>query len=138
MAKKFSPAKKISDTTLDKGVKNLMYGNKIFSGMYHSAYLELKMVEINMLGKDSAEIVQSNRIILLNKDFKLNPSEWEYVIAHCILHLAFGHFDANKISSPCTKKIWNMACDIYIAKFLSDVKIGTPSNLRYSYNIFWG
>lgn len=57
---------------------------------------------------------------------QLNPSEWEYIIAHCILHLSFGHFDADKMPTPCNKKIWNMACDIYIAKFLSDIKIGTP------------
>lgn len=125
MAKKFSPARKILDSSLNKGISNLLYHNKIFMEMYNRAYLELRKVESNILGKDSAAIVQSNGQILLNKDFKLNPSEWEYILAHCILHLAFGHFDADKIPAPCNKKIWNMACDIYIAKFLSDVKIGT-------------
>lgn len=125
MAKKFSPATKKPDSPLDKGISNLTFHNKIFSEMFSRAYLEIRKVESNILGKDSAAIVQSNGIILLNKDFKLNASEWEYIIAHCVLHLAFGHFDKNKILSPCNKKIWNMACDIYIAKFLSDVKIGT-------------
>ena len=119
MAKKFSPAKKIPDSPLNKGISNLLYGNKIFSKMFNHAYIELRQVENNILGKDCAAIAQSDGKIFLNKNFKLNASEWEYIIAHCILHLAFGHFDADKIPAPCNKKIWNMACDIYIAKFLS-------------------
>ena len=124
MAKKNIPAKK-SVSPLDIGISNLMYGNKIFGEMFSRAYIQVRKVENNILGKDSAAIVQSNGVILLNKDFKLNASEWEYILAHCVLHLVFGHFDANKISAPGNKKIWNMACDIYIAKFLADVKIGT-------------
>ena len=67
MAKKFSPAKKIVDSPLNKGIFNLMRHNKIFSEMFNRAYLETRKVECNILGKDSAAIVQSNGIILLNK-----------------------------------------------------------------------
>lgn len=126
MAKNFNAAKKIPETPLDKGINALLYGNRIFSEMFDRSYISLRRVENNVLGKDCAAIVQSDGRIFLNKDYRLNASEWEYVVAHCVLHLAFGHFDADRMPKPCNKQLWNMACDIYVAKFLSDIKIGTP------------
>ncbi len=96
----------------------------------------MRIVEDNFLDKNSAAIVQSDGKIFLNKNFKLSEREWAYVIAHCILHLSFNHFDFAKIPEPCDKKIWNMACDIFVAKFLSDIKIGKPP--FYSIEIFNG
>lgn len=48
-------------------------------------------------------------------------SEWVYVLAHCLLHLGLGHLIAK--DHPVA---WNAACDLYIAKFLADLKLGTP------------
>lgn len=74
--------------------------------------------------------------ITLNKDCDRTPSEWAHIIAHCMLHLCFGHFDAermpgffdenNKWRVDCDFRLWNMACDIYICKFLMDIKFGMP------------
>lgn len=91
------------------------------------------------MGK-SAAIVRSSGEIFLNKDLPLTPSQWAYAIAHCRLHLAFGHFDADRMPGcqktlpdgsthwivSCNKALWNTACDIYVSKFLSDIKFGTP------------
>ena len=90
------------------------------------------------MGKNIAAIVNSNGSISVNKDTYLTPGEWAYAIAHCQLHLAFGHFDAAKMPGyektkpdgtvekkvSCNIHLWNAACDIYIAKFLSDIKFG--------------
>jgi len=74
--------------------------------------------------------------ISLNKDCDRSPSEWAHIIAHCMLHLCFGHFDAehmpgfsdenNNWRTDCDFRLWNTACDIYICKFLTDIKFGTP------------
>ena len=94
----------------------------------------------NLLGKNSYACVYSYGAIFLNKDVYLAPKEWAYVIAHCMLHLAFGHFDAERmpgfaVEQPdgsfiwkvqCNKSLWNTACDLYITKFLWDIKFGTP------------
>ena len=75
--------------------------------------------------------------MLVNKDFLQSSDEWIYTIAHCELHLAFGHFDAEKMPGyeiteidgnkhwkvSCNTRLWNMACDIYITKFLTDAKM---------------
>lgn len=90
------------------------------------------------LGRNCAALVNGNGYILLNKNILLSPEQWAYAIAHCQLHLAFGHFDAEKMPRylleqaddsavkkvHCNTLLWNMACDMYIAKFLADIKFG--------------
>lgn len=112
----------------------------------------------NSMGRKTAAYVNSSGYIDLNQDVPLTPGQWAYAIAHCKLHLAFGHFDAEKMpgyrekpSSPapvaevllpagtdlknaagegqwkvsCSPFLWNVACDIYIARFLQDLKYGS-------------
>ena len=58
----------------------------------------------------------------------LSPEQWCYVMAHNLLHLAFGHFDKASIPSDCefVPALWNKACDIYITRFLYDIRLGEP------------
>lgn len=90
------------------------------------------------LGKNVYATISSKGEILLNENMCLQPKQWAYVIAHAKLHLAFGHFDSEKMPgytiTDTTGKsswktdfiplLWNMACDIYIDKFLADIKFG--------------
>ena len=90
------------------------------------------------MGKETYATVTSKGDLSLNETKCLSPKQWAYVIAHNMLHLAFGHFDAEQMpgytitdATGCKKKIteiqpllWNMACDIYVDKFLSDIKFG--------------
>ncbi|MBQ2802309.1 MAG: hypothetical protein IJF07_00215 [Lachnospiraceae bacterium] len=96
----------------------------------HSLFSNLRgrlvVCDKNRLGKDSAALVEANGSIYLNKDYFISPGQWAYVIAHCLLHLAFGHFDLKNLPPAFQKQLWNQACDIYIAKFLSDIKFGDP------------
>lgn len=112
-------------------------------------------MDAGMLAKNDAAVVTKEGLILLNPGYLLTPGQWAYVVAHCKLHLAFGHFDKEKMpigmsgendmymagngygqkwsegseDVPRTdyeKYLWNMACDIYVAKFLADIKFGQP------------
>jgi len=47
------------------------------------------------------------------------PEEWIYVLAHCLLHLGFGHYQERP-----DRREWNTACDCVVAKFLADLKLG--------------
>ncbi|HEY3368986.1 MAG TPA: VWA-like domain-containing protein [Symbiobacteriaceae bacterium] len=49
------------------------------------------------------------------------PDEWIYVLAHCLLHLGFGHFRTGR-GGPA----WSAACDCAVASFLEQVKLGRP------------
>ena len=91
------------------------------------------------MGKNAAVTDKSGHIYL-NRDVLLSEKQWAYVIAHCLLHLAFGHFDAERMPNYevyLTEKqhgrkqrfdpfVWNMACDISIDRFLTEIKFGEP------------
>ena len=62
------------------------------------------------LGKNNAAMVTRHGEILVNQDMSLPPKQWAYVIAHCKLHLAFGHFDKEKMPENCENALWNFAC----------------------------
>lgn len=112
-------------------------------------------MDAGMLAKNDAAVVTKGGLILLNPGYLLTPGQWAYVVAHCKLHLAFGHFDKEKmpvsrlgengmhmagndygqkrsegsedvLRMDYEKYLWNMACDIYVAKFLADIKFGQP------------
>jgi predicted metal-dependent peptidase len=49
------------------------------------------------------------------------PEEWLYVLAHCLLHLGFGHFQQR-----FQQREWETACECVVWQFLSTLKLGTP------------
>ncbi|MCI8582855.1 MAG: hypothetical protein HFH13_06970 [Dorea sp.] len=122
--------------------KNLEQGISIFKG--HPLFSRLKgyvTIEDNRrMGKGTAYKVSGSGWISLNRDSLLSPGQWAYILAHCHLHLAFRHFDAEKMPGyaaedeeekkqwivDCDKQLWNLACDVFIAKFLMDIKFGEP------------
>lgn len=135
-------ANKKSQSKLTPNEQNLQNGialhnqNSLFAQLKSSISISNKQY----MGKNTAAFVFSNGNIYLNKDCPLSPAQWAYTIAHCELHLAFGHFDADKMPGfekinpdgssiwkiACNKALWNAACDIYITKFLYDIKFGSP------------
>lgn len=124
-----------AEQRLEMGI-SLQRKNPLFSML--KGYLQV-LGKKNMGG--DAAYVHSGGTIYLNKDAPLTPQQWAYTIAHCKLHLAFGHFDAERMPGyekavqdgstewvvSCNQALWNMACDIYIAKFLHDIKFGSPT-----------
>lgn len=69
--------------------------------------------------KDGWAVVLDHGAIYAHPTRRGAPEEWAYVIAHCLLHLAFGHFHVGEKSID-----WNAACDVVVARFLTDVKFG--------------
>lgn len=108
--------------------------------LFGSLSLDYCLVSREVLGRAGAARVNAWNRICLNRQLLLSPSQWAYVIAHCQLHHCFGHFDARsmpgyftggtereKVWKPVVQKeLWNTACDIYIAKFLADIRFGQP------------
>jgi len=65
--------------------------------------------------------VTNNGDIHVHPTRRAEPEEWLYVLAHCLLHLGFQHFQKRFKAWE-----WNVACDCVIAKFLADLKFGRP------------
>jgi predicted metal-dependent peptidase len=74
----------------------------------------------NMACSQSWAVVTSNGTIYVNPTRRASPEEWVYVLAHCLLHLGFGHFQ--KRSHPHE---WNAACNYFVGQFLADLKLGS-------------
>jgi predicted metal-dependent peptidase len=91
----------------------------LFSGMmYHTHVVREKK---NMCPHHGYAIVTDLGAIHVHPTIILEPEQWAYVLAHSLLHLAFGHFSGHE-----KPEVWNAACDIYVARFLADLKFGRP------------
>ncbi len=109
----------------------------------HPLFGRLRITTSNVpksrLGKNCPAKTSSSGVVYLNKDCDKTPKEWAYIIAHCMLHISFGHFDADRMPgywqqindkkqswvNDYVPELWNMACDIFITKFLADIKFGS-------------
>lgn len=113
---------------LRQSEKNFFAGVKEI--MYHPLFSELEgtLISKAMDGSVAYAKVKKDGTVILNRNASLNVEQWEYVIAHCLLHLAFGHFDKEKLPEKgqggFSKELWNRACDLYIDRSLIDIKWG--------------
>ena len=74
-----------------------------------------------MAGEDWA-FVTSRGEILVNPTRPGTVGEWQYVLAHCLLHLGMDHFRRERMEDPA----WAAACDLAVTAFLRSIRIGTP------------
>lgn len=92
--------------------------------LFHTQYVR---TDDNLCPENGWAVVTRNGYIHIHSTRRGTPLEWVYVIAHCLLHLGLGHF---KEKVDIVK--WNTACDCFIARFLSDMKLGqVPADLNY-------
>lgn len=111
--------------------------------LFGSLILNYTLVDKDVFERGTAARVSSRYRIYLNRHLLLAPEQWAYVIAHCQLHHGFGHFDGRSMPGHylneeegektektwkpvIQKELWNLACDLSIAKFLADMKFGRP------------
>lgn len=133
-------AKKKNENRISPNEQQLLDGIELVNKhpLFGQLRISKEIVPKSRLGKNIPAKVSSSSRIFLNKDCDKTPKEWAYIIAHCMLHLSFGHFDAERmpgywqqISEKQQKwvnsydpDLWNMACDIFISRFLADIKFG--------------
>lgn len=133
--------KKKAETKISKNEQQLLEGIEIVNRhqLFGRLRISTSVVPKSRLGRNIPAKVSSSGVVYLNKDCDRQPKEWAYIIAHCMLHLAFGHFDAERMPgywqqvtdkkqswvNDYKPELWNMACDIFITRFLADVKFGS-------------
>lgn len=121
--------KKIEDNIALKNYEsgyNMLLNHPIFEGFlkYYDG-VSIYRDENSPYPKEGYAVCSNLCCIYVNPKVRATPSEWAYILAHCILHFALEHF--KDIENKDIVK-WNMACDIAIAKFLENLKFGTPIN----------
>jgi len=73
----------------------------------------------NRCPTDGWAVVRSSGGIHVHPRRRATAEEWEYVLAHALLHLGFGHVQTRQ-----QQRVWNLACDLVVGRFLEDLKLG--------------
>ena len=135
--------KKKSDDRISPNEQKLRAGIGLVKNhpLFRRLSIGIEIADKYQLPKGTAAISLQSGDVLANPFESREIEEWAYLLAHCMMHLCFGHFDEKKMPGyaepgehpgeekwivSCDRKLWNMACDIYIQKFLTDIKFGTP------------
>jgi predicted metal-dependent peptidase len=71
-------------------------------------------------------VVLRNGMMRIRADCLAEPEEWEYVLAHNLLHLGLGHFQPPVPLEILDQAAWNAACDVFVTRFLCDLRLGKP------------
>lgn len=74
------------------------------------------------MARDDWAWVDSKGQIYANYHRRASPQDWAYVLAHCLLHLALGHFREDRDGDP----LWNAACDCAVTRYLSELHFTPP------------
>ncbi len=103
----------------ERGLSNLRQ-HPLFSALaMHAEFIRRNDSNHNGVPREGFCVVRADGQIRVHPTRRVEPSEWEYVLAHALLHLAFDHFHAHNTPE------WNAACDCVVARFLADIKVGT-------------
>ena len=107
---------------LYNGFDRLEY-HPIFSGLSGTVHSKTT----HLYSKDSIACVTKDGDVFVNCHAELSVGTWAYVLAYALLHLAFGHFDKNKMPQGTIiyPEVWAKASDIYVARFLADACFGS-------------
>lgn len=68
--------------------------------------------------RDGLVAVDDHGVLYAHPERLAGVDEWRYALAHCLLHLAFGH-----VVKAARPREWNVACDYAVARFIDDVKL---------------
>ena len=96
-----------------------LYAHPLFAPLYRHA--QIIRQEPNLCPPAGWAVVTTNGYLHVHPKRRGEPAEWVYVLAHCLLHLGFGHLRGH----PRARE-WNAACDCFLARFLGDLKLGRP------------
>ena len=111
---------------VDPATEAFEQGYRMLADMAMFAYMPKGIIRRkgNLCPQNSWAIVTRNGQIHVHPSRRGKPEEWVYVLAHCLLHLGFEHF--REQVNVQRFLLWNVACDLYVARFLAQLKIGRP------------
>ncbi len=131
MARKRSRNNKVPDVAAEnlRKAQDALQSHPLFSPlMFHTT---VNRQDGNLCPPDGWAVVTSGGCIHVHPTKRAEPEEWMYVIAHCLLHLGFGHL--RKRHRPLE---WNAACDVFVTRFLSSLKFGrSPVSVNFAFDL---
>lgn len=97
----------------------MLRAHPLFAPLLSHAYITRR--ETNQCPKDGWAVVDTNGYLHVHPTRRGEPEEWMWVLAHCLLHLGFGHVQKHEHTRE-----WNAACDGFVNRFLAQLKLGRP------------
>ncbi len=97
-----------------------VYRHPLFTPIAQQAWIS-RREHGNLCPEDGWAVVTGGGDIFVHPTRKAPPEQWSWIIAHCFLHLGFGHFSRDSWSRE-----WNASCDCVVSRFLADMKFGRP------------
>ncbi|MCR4838287.1 MAG: hypothetical protein K5897_05060 [Eubacterium sp.] len=124
--KKTGPKLSVAEQHIQEGYA-LIRSHPLFGVLFKSLY-PWTMVELPK-GVEGSACVTPFGGITVCKNRNQTPEAWAYVFAHLLLHLGLGHVNPAKVSQGVEVRTWNVACDIYVTRFLRDIRFpGEPAS----------
>jgi predicted metal-dependent peptidase len=118
-----------SSRTVTKGKANFAAGQELVlkHPLFAPVARKLSIYRDDDCPADGWVLAVSTGYLKIHKDRVAESEQWAYVIAHGLLHFAFDHFVEH--ANP---RAWATACDVFIAKFLADLKFGqAPDSMKW-------
>jgi len=124
--------KKQSGGTQDIASENFKAGHRalcrhpMFEPLTSCMWINRSEARDNLCPPDGWAVVTASGYVHVHPKRRADPDEWTYVLAHCALHLGFGHL----LQHPQPRE-WNAACCAFVAHFLDQLKLGrAPEGLH--------
>jgi predicted metal-dependent peptidase len=104
--------------------KALVYNNPLFSGLFSHVLISHDS-DSSYIPSAGLAVVTDDGNIYCDAKKRAEPEVWARVIAHCLLHLAFGHFDEFKKEGM---HAWRQQkFDDEVEDFLNSISFGKPA-----------
>ena len=91
----------------------------LFNPLFRTTYL--RRDKDSIYPEHGLASVTNDGWIICSPTLRVEPEQWARTLAHCLLHLGMEHFRQKE-----RPKEWNMACDCFVEKFLTDLRFGAP------------
>jgi predicted metal-dependent peptidase len=113
----------------------LIRRHPLFAPLEHRAFVQ-PVQDDDLCPPGGWAVVNSLGHVHLNSRRRGEPEEWAWVVAHCLLHLGFGHLAQQRLagwraatgmpSGAHFDAAWNLAACVTVNRFLSHLKVGRP------------
>lgn len=101
------------------GLKQVQ-SHPVFAPMMMRVWIE-REARRSVCPADGVAVVTHLGHIHVHPTKRLQPGQWAFALAHCLLHLGMDHF--HRRDRP---ELWNTACDAFVTQFLRSLKFGEP------------
>lgn len=99
-------------------------GHPLFAPLFDAVWTEHRK-GVSRCTAAGWSVVSGNATIHLHPNRRGSPDEWAWVIAHGLLHVAFGHLEPN-LASGGIDRAYNTAACLAVNRFLVGLKVGRP------------